>query len=93
VVRTSRDTSLGGAHWTCEHWPDAVRPCDDLFAHLDVYTDCTCALLLSQQVSGKIKEADYILVHHYENAAQELDTLLGIHYTQQRSIRYRERAF
>ena len=33
----------------------------------------------------KIKEADYILVHHqnsrYENAAQEMDGLLGIHQT------------
>ncbi|MEE0543049.1 MAG: hypothetical protein UC771_00925 [Faecalibacterium sp.] len=64
-----------------------------MFAHLGVYTDCTCAQLLSQQVSGEIKEADYILVHHYENAAQELDTQLGIYHTQLRSIRCRERAF
>ncbi len=41
----------------------------------------------------EIKEADYILVHHYENAAQELDTQLGIYHTQLRSIRCRERAF
>lgn len=35
-----------------------------------------------QQVSGKIKEADYILVHHqksaYWNAAEEMDRLLGL---------------
>lgn len=35
-----------------------------------------------KQASGKIKEADYILVHHnktdYKNAADEMDSLLGI---------------
>ena len=45
----------------------------------------------------KIKEADYILVHHqnnrYENAAQERDGLLGINHTQFRSIRCRKSAF
>ena len=45
----------------------------------------------------KIKEADYILVHHqnnrYENAAQEMDGLLGINHTQLRSIRCRKSAF
>ena len=46
-----------------------------------------------QLTSGTIKEADYILVHHqnsrYENAAQEMDALLGIQHTQLRSIRCR----
>lgn len=42
-----------------------------------------------QQASGKIKEADYILVHHtggrYENAAREMDRLLGLKGTGLRS--------
>ena len=40
---------------------------------------------------GKIKEADYILVHHtggrYENAAEEMDRLLGIRRTGLKSYR------
>jgi len=50
-----------------------------------------------RQASGKIKEVDYILVHHqnsrYENAAQEMDALLGINHTQLRSIRCRKGVF
>ena len=50
-----------------------------------------------QQASGKIREADYILVHHqnsrYENAAQEMDALLEINHTQLRSVRCREGIF
>ena len=51
------------------------------------------------EATGKIQEADYILVHHtrgrYENAAREMDALLGLHHTALRSIqckvgRYRE---
>lgn len=38
-----------------------------------------------KQANGKIKEADYILVHHnktdYKNAADEMDSLLGIKHT------------
>ena len=40
--------------------------------------------------AGKIREADYILVHHtrgrYENAAQETDALLGVRHTALRSV-------
>ena len=45
------------------------------------------------QAAGKIKEADYILVHHqknnYENAAAEMDKLLGIRHTGLRSVQCR----
>lgn len=63
---------------------------------------CTCktyCLVRSfcQQASGKIKEVDYILVHHqnsrYENAAQEMDALLGINHTKLRSVRCRDGVF
>ncbi len=43
------------------------------------------------KAAGKIREADYILVHHtngkYENAAREMDELLGLTHTDLRSIR------
>ena len=46
------------------------------------------------QAAGKIKEVDYILVHHqsgtYENAADEMDRLLGLKRTGFRSVRCRE---
>ena len=50
-----------------------------------------------KQAHGKIKEADYILVHHnksdYENAAEEMDGLLGIKHTKLTSICCREGRF
>lgn len=49
------------------------------------------------EAAGRIKEADYILVHHqnsrYENAAREMDILLGLQYTALRSVRCREGVF
>lgn len=44
-----------------------------------------------KEAEGKIKEADYILVHHtngmYENAAAEMDSLLKLKYTALRSFK------
>ena len=46
-----------------------------------------------QAAAGQIREADYILVHHqndtYENAAEEMDRLLGVTHTALRSIQCR----
>ena len=46
-----------------------------------------------RQAAGKLREADYILVHHqkddYENAADEMDRLLGVTRTGLRSVQYR----
>ena len=43
-----------------------------------------------RKAKGQIKEADYVLVHHtrgkYENAADEMDTLLGLRRTKLRSV-------
>ena len=48
----------------------------------------------ARAAAGQIREVDYILVHHqnsrYENAAAELDTLLGVKHTALRSVRCRE---
>ena len=42
------------------------------------------------QAAGKVREADYILVHHtrglYANAAREMDALLGVRHTRLRSV-------
>ena len=50
-----------------------------------------------QKSNGKIKEADYILVHHmhknFENAADEMDSLLGIRRTSFKSIQCKEGKF
>ena len=47
-----------------------------------------------QAAAGQIRAADYILVHHqgdaYENAAEEMDRLLGVTHTALRSIQCRE---
>ena len=46
-----------------------------------------------RQAAGKIREVDYILVHHtrgrYENAAQEMDALLGRTHTDLHSVQCR----
>lgn len=46
-----------------------------------------------KQAKGKIKEVDYILVHHtngrYEKAAKEADTLLGLTHTSLKNVRSR----
>lgn len=46
-----------------------------------------------QEAAGQIGEADYLLVHHtngiYENAAREMDSLLGLTHTALRSVRCR----
>ncbi len=43
-----------------------------------------------REAAGQIREADYVLVHHtkgrYENAALEMDRLLGIRHTALRSV-------
>ena len=49
------------------------------------------------QAAGQIREADYILVHHtagrYENAAAEMDALLGLRHTGLRTIQCRTGTF
>ncbi len=49
------------------------------------------------EAAGRIREADYILVHHqnsrYENAAREMDILLGLRHSALRSVRCRAGVF
>lgn len=69
---------------------DHVTVCSAIWAfHLAPPVRSFC-----RQAAGHIREADYILVHHqnsvYENAAREMDSLLGLHRTALRSVRCRK---
>ena len=84
-------------------WAMPIRPVDiDLSAYRHV-TICSPVWVFAlaapvrsfcRAAAGQIREADYILVHHqgdtYENAAEEMDRLLGVTHTALRSIRCRE---
>lgn len=84
-------------------WCMPIEPVDvDLSAFSHV-TICTPIWVFSvaapvrsfcTRSTGKIKEVDYILVHHqnsvYENAANEMDELLKIKRTSLCSVRCRE---
>ena len=82
--------------WWCgrygmHRWPMPVEPIAvdlDSFAHVTICAPIWVFHLAApvrafcQAARGKIKEADYILVHHqkagYQNAADEMDSLLGL---------------
>ena len=81
------------------HWAMPIEPISvDLTAY-DHVTICSPIWVFAlaapvrafcQAAAGQVKEVDYILVHHnnspYENAAQEMDALLGLHRTGLRSV-------
>ena len=81
------------------HWAMPIEPISvDLTAY-DHVTICSPIWVFAlaapvrafcQVAAGQIKEVDYILVHHnnspYENAAREMDALLGLHRTGLRSV-------
>lgn len=84
-------------------WAMPIQPVDiDLSAYRHV-TICSPIWVFAlaapvrsfcQAAAGQIREADYILVHHqgdtYENAAEEMDRLLGVTHIALRSIQCRE---
>ena len=84
-------------------WAMPIQPVDiDLSAYRHV-TICSPIWVFAlvapvrsfcQAAAGQIRAADYILVHHqgdaYENAAEEMDRLLGVTHTALRSIQCRE---
>ena len=97
--------------WWCgrygmHRWPMPIEP---VAANLSAYEHVTvCAPIwvfalaapvrsFCMQAAGKIREADYILVHHtagrYENAAAEMDALLGLKHTGLRTIQCRTGKF
>lgn len=85
------------------HWEMPIEPVSVNLADYDRVTICTPIWVFSlaapmrsfcTQAAGKIKEADYILVHHqgntYENAADEMDRLLKLKRTGFRSVQCKE---
>lgn len=106
--RKGRSASGGVDGYGMHRWAMPIAPIDvDLakYAHVTIVSPIWVFALAAPmraccgEAAGKIRTADYILVHHtrgqYENAAREMDALLGIHHTALRSVqckvgRYRE---
>lgn len=105
----SRERTQGTAgFWWCGRYAmhKWAMPIEDLPQELSQYehvTICTPIWVFSMaapirsfclQAAGKIKEADYILVHYcnaeFENVADEMDGLLGIRHTGLVNVRCRE---
>ena len=107
-IRAAERTEGTLGFWWCgrygmHHWDMPIEP---VTADLTAYRHVTvCAPIwvfalaapvrtFCRAAAGKIREADYILVHHqnsrYENAAAEMDRLLGLHHTPFTTLRCRE---
>lgn len=107
-IRATERTSGTPGFWWCgrygmHKWPMPIEPIKadlSLYEHVTICSPIWVFALAApvrsfcSQAAGKIREADYILVHHqnsvYENAAGEMDALLGLHHTALRSVRCRE---
>ena len=97
--------------WWCgrygmHRWEMPIQPIDVDLTTYDHVTICSPIWVFAlaapvrrfcREAAGKIKEADYILVHHqnsrYENAAREMDALLELTCTGLKSVRCREGRF
>lgn len=107
-VRAAERTSGTLGFWWCgrygmHHW---AMPIEDIGVQLEKYDHVTvcspvwvfnlCAPMreFCKKASGRIRSADYILVHHqkslYANAADEMDRLLGLKDTPAVSVCCRE---
>ena len=107
-IKSTERTEGTLGFWWCgrygmHHWD---MPTEPVTADLTAYAHVTvCAPIwvfalaapvrtFCRAAAGKIREADYILVHHqnsrYENAAAEMDRLLGLHHTPFTTLRCRE---
>lgn len=106
-IRSTERTEGTLGFWWCgrygmHKWAMPIETPDIDFSRIEHVTVCSPIWVFSlaapvrsfcKAVSGKIKDADYILVHHqnsaYENAADEMDSLLGIKRSGLRSVRCR----
>ena len=107
-IRSPEKTSGTRGFWWCgrfamHRWEMPIEPIGvDLSSYCHV-TVCSSIWVFAlsapvrtfcRAAAGKIREADYILVHHqnsrYENAAAEMDRLLGLHHTPVTTLRCRE---
>ena len=107
-VKSSERTDGTLGFWWCgrygmHKWEMPIEPISVELAYYDHVTICTPIWVFSlaapmrrfcAQAAGKIKEVDYILVHHqgsiYKNAADEMDRLLELKHTDFRSVRCRK---
>ena len=106
IKATERTEGTAGFWWcgrfAMHRWAMPIEPVAlDLTAY-DHVTICSPIWAFSlaspvrefcRQAAGKIKAADYVLVHHtkgsYKNAAGEMDRLLGLNQSQYRSVQCR----
>ena len=104
-IKATERTQRNLGFWWCgrfamHRWQMPIQRVDLDLTVYDHVTICTPIWVFSlaapvrsfcAQASGKIKEADYILVHHtkgtYKNAAREMDALLGLTHTRSTSVR------
>lgn len=103
-VRSTEKTDGTGGFWWCgrygmHRWD---MPIEEIKIDLSEYSHVTvcspvwvfalCAPMRAfcKKASGKIKEADYVLIHHtggkYESVAEEMDTLLNLKRTYVREV-------
>ena len=110
-IRSTEKTEGKLGFWWCgrfgmHRWEMPIEPISADLSAYDHVTICSPIWVFAlaapvrafcRQAAGKIREADYILVHHtggvYENAAREMDALLGIAHTELRSIQCRTGKF
>lgn len=110
-IRSTEKTEGTLGFWWCgrfgmHRWEMPIEPISADLSAYDHVTICSPIWVFAlaapvrafcRQAAGKIREADYILVHHtggvYENAAREMDALLGITHTELRSIQCRTGKF
>lgn len=103
-IKAAEPTAGTLGFWWCgryamHRWPMPIEPCPLDLAAYEHVTICTPIWVFGlaspvrafcQQAAGKIRQADYMLVHHtsgqYAHVAAEMDALLGLVHTSCRSI-------
>ena len=111
AIRAAERTEGTLGFWWCgrygmHRWDMPIEPVEPELSAYDHVTICAPIWVFAlaapvrsfcRQSAGKIREADYILVHHtrsrYENAAREMDALLGLRHTALRSVQCRTGVF
>ncbi len=106
-IRSTERTEGTLGFWWCgrygmHRWDMPIEPIPENLEKYDRVTICAPIWVFHlaapvrtfcRQAAGKIRQVDYILVHHndspYENAAREMDGLLGLTHTALRSVRCR----
>ena len=103
-IRAAERTAGTLGFWWCgrygmHRWPMPIEPVALDLAAYDHVTICAPIWVFTlaapvrsfcMQAAGRIREADYLLIHHtrgrYENAAREMDALLGLTHTGFRTL-------